>query len=508
MRDKPEMRNCFQCEVSLNMSQAKKGILLVNDYSPNVRQLLVANDHTHFFNLVAQGAFGSGESQIIKAQPNGKLSKINIRRVPNSIGVSTSDSSVLYMTASDDSSAWRYLTAGTALMKSEDGGFSWETLDLLKGLHLNAGDSVIAGLRSLAVSPLSPKTAYVLLTLWNPHTNVGVLKLAATSDGGLTWLVSAAPPVPGSPFTSVITCDPKALNTAYAALNDKMLRTTNGGLTWTQLPIKAGTINDVAVNSELPQRLYVASDTGAWTSGNAGATWYPLASRLRQEKLKKVVSVGQITLAQGYYGIYRLTTEDLGWAKARWQEFEQNPASNTLAFDPVRVERPAPPSQSSLQIPGPLEISGNTAVLQPAGGGSGVGGLVAEWDKALRNGQSISIAVCHDRGGFVVRNCEQGTLSLGPKEVSFSTSTTLFAVPFSQVTIRKDPILVGVFVIQVARKSQRFQYVPIGVECPDRMEAFAACPPQGVEQQTAVADYIARTIRKLVSGSMNVPQEE
>src|ERR1017187_10532553 len=33
MRDEPEMRNCFQCEVSLNMSQAKKGILLVNDYS-------------------------------------------------------------------------------------------------------------------------------------------------------------------------------------------------------------------------------------------------------------------------------------------------------------------------------------------------------------------------------------------------------------------------------------------------------------------------------------------
>src|ERR1035441_7312407 len=32
-RDEPEMRNCFQCEVSLNMSQAKKGILLVNDYS-------------------------------------------------------------------------------------------------------------------------------------------------------------------------------------------------------------------------------------------------------------------------------------------------------------------------------------------------------------------------------------------------------------------------------------------------------------------------------------------
>src|ERR1022692_4950099 len=33
MRDEPEMRNCFQCEVSLNMSQAKKGILLVNAYS-------------------------------------------------------------------------------------------------------------------------------------------------------------------------------------------------------------------------------------------------------------------------------------------------------------------------------------------------------------------------------------------------------------------------------------------------------------------------------------------
>lgn len=31
MRHEPKMRNRFQCEVSLNMSQAKEGILLVND---------------------------------------------------------------------------------------------------------------------------------------------------------------------------------------------------------------------------------------------------------------------------------------------------------------------------------------------------------------------------------------------------------------------------------------------------------------------------------------------
>jgi len=98
-------------------------------------------------------------------------------------------------------------------------------------------------------------------------------------------------------------------------------------------------------------------------------------------------------------------------------------------------------------------------------------------------------------------------LSLGLKEVSFSLSSgqKLFAVPPSQVKIRKDSILAGVFLIYIDGKASKFQYLPLGVNCPDRMEAFVACPPEGVEQQVAVADYVARAIRKLASGGFGSP---
>jgi len=305
-----------------------------NPRGPNVRQLVVAKDRTLYLNLVT----GAGNVALLKATPAGKLTKITLRRTPNTVTVSPSDPNIVYITASDNADAGRYPQLGNALMKSDDAGFSWQTLDLTQGRRTANGASVVGGLRSLAISPLSTNVAYVVVTFRDKQTNTSTLAVEATSDGGTTWhdaspAAIAAIKFPNYPpeFRAAITADPKNLKVVYASLNDTLFRSADGGLNWTQLPIKAGPINDIAVNSELPQRLYAATDTGAWASDNAGTVWTRLIAGLRPDKFKKILSVGSVTIAQGYFGTYRLTNYDVAWAKAKWQELEDNPASNPIA---------------------------------------------------------------------------------------------------------------------------------------------------------------------------------
>jgi hypothetical protein len=137
---------------------------------------------------------------------------------------------------------------------------------------------------------------------------------------------------------------------------------------------------------------------------------------------------------------------------------------------------------------------------------SGPTDLIASWDKALGLGQTVSIPMCRDRGGFST-NCEQGTLSLSLSEVSYNqpNGQKLFAAPSSQIKFKRDFGLgaSGVFSLDVGGKHSRYLYVVQGMDCPDRMEKFPACPAAGMEQQKTVSDWVEQTLGKLASGSSN-----
>ena len=137
---------------------------------------------------------------------------------------------------------------------------------------------------------------------------------------------------------------------------------------------------------------------------------------------------------------------------------------------------------------------------------SGPTDLIAAWDKALGLGQAVSIPLCRDRGGFSNKDCEQGTLSLSPTEVSFEKSDgqKLFAAPPSQTKFRKDPNFggSGVFTLTIGGKYSRLLYVAQGVDCPDRTNGFPVCPA-GFDQQNTVSDWVDRAIKRLASGGSN-----
>ena len=161
-------------------------------------------------------------------------------------------------------------------------------------------------------------------------------------------------------------------------------------------------------------------------------------------------------------------------------------------------------AQNALAVPGVNSGESNASVSGPTD-------LIASWDKALGLGQTVSIPMCRDRGGLSV-NCEQGMLSLSPKDVSFEqpNGQKLFAAPSSQIKFKRDFGLgaSGVFSLDVGGKHSRYLYVVQGMDCPDRMEKFPACPAAGMEQQKTVSDWVEQTLGKLASGSSNASPQK
>jgi len=125
------------------------------------------------------------------------------------------------------------------------------------------------------------------------------------------------------------------------------------------------------------------------------------------------------------------------------------------------------------------------------------------WDKILGLGGTVTLSMCHER---TLVSCEQGRFNLGPKEVSFATTTgqNMFAVAPPEVTsIRagKKPLLPTASVqLRVGNRNYNFDFIPASINC--ELDFVVKCPPEGVAQQLAVANYIAQAIPKLTSGNI------
>lgn len=139
---------------------------------------------------------------------------------------------------------------GKGILKSVDGGTSWI---LLPGNQAN-NDFDFRGISKIVVHPLNPNIVYVALgssldpnmpcslNSVKPCGGYGVFK---TTDGGVTWTnmtnsvaqqTSAYPISDSSDFTDLVMdpVDPETLYTAvsFSATSSGVYKTTNGGATW------------------------------------------------------------------------------------------------------------------------------------------------------------------------------------------------------------------------------------------------------------------------------------
>ncbi|CRK56082.1 Glycosyl hydrolase, BNR repeat precursor [Alloactinosynnema sp. L-07] len=189
-----------------------------------------------------------------------------------------------------------------------------------------AGNRVNRSTNSAAgFSVISPNLA---VTSWGTVSAIGVAKsnaaviYAGTDDGklwvtrntGSTWTdITAGLP---SRYMTRVTVDPTDANLAYITVSGyrngssaaQVFRTTNGGSTYQAISgnLPDAPVNDIVLDPQNRNILYVGTDVGAFTSTNGGANWSPVGTGMPLvpvTDLEPSVSAGQTVLTAATYGL-------------------------------------------------------------------------------------------------------------------------------------------------------------------------------------------------------------
>jgi photosystem II stability/assembly factor-like uncharacterized protein len=202
--------------------------------------------------------------------------------------------------AIDPTNAATVYTGGRdGLFRSFDGGTSWTSLTKFQLPAPNwisqppPVGAELAHIRSLLIDFANPNVLYGRTIRYNGCFASDTL-LFKSRDGGATWSDSASPRASGCGLSDVfhpalLVMDPTDPNTLYTASFDdgsSLLKSTNGGATWTSIAHWATTwhlnsvVNVLAIDPTTPSTLYAGiGDTSESTanglikSTDGGATW-------------------------------------------------------------------------------------------------------------------------------------------------------------------------------------------------------------------------------------------
>jgi photosystem II stability/assembly factor-like uncharacterized protein len=152
---------------------------------------------------------------------------------------------------------------GGGLWKTSDGGSSWSsTFD----------NNVVLGVSSIIIQPSNPNIMYIATGDGDASdtNSTGVLK---STDGGVTWQTTGLNwNVTQGRRIRKILMDPDDENMILAATSNGLYRTTNAGTSWSQLV--TGNFFDVEANPDpTTNRFYAASNNKIYLSTNNGANW-------------------------------------------------------------------------------------------------------------------------------------------------------------------------------------------------------------------------------------------
>jgi photosystem II stability/assembly factor-like uncharacterized protein len=155
--------------------------------------------------------------------------------------------------------------AGSGIWKSTDGGDTWTDLTRNRGLPHG-----VIGKVGLAVSPVNHDRVWALV-----EADSG--GLFRSDDAGTTWTRTSGDNEIRQRawyFTHVF-ADPGSADALYI-LNVTLLRSVDGGKTFTNLRAPHGDHHALWIDPRDPQRLIDGNDGGATVSANGGATWTTL----------------------------------------------------------------------------------------------------------------------------------------------------------------------------------------------------------------------------------------
>jgi uncharacterized protein (TIGR03437 family) len=176
------------------------------------------------------------------------------------------------------------------LYKSVDGGGLWTAIsaDLTNAPSPNSTSSTYT-ISTIAVAPADPGVIY---------TGASSGAVYATRDGGQTWEDRTA----GLPVRAVtrVVADPLDPATVYVTLSGfapdnsrdgHVYRSTDSGRTWTNISgnLPNVPVNDLVVDPDIPDTLYIGTDLGVMGSGDNGASWQTLGVGLPKTAVVSLV---------------------------------------------------------------------------------------------------------------------------------------------------------------------------------------------------------------------------
>lgn len=254
--------------------------------SRQIAAILVHPQQADWLYVAVQGAaYGPSEDRGIYRSTDGGKHWERILFINSTTGVSDlsmdpSNPRILYAGSWDHQrQPWHIRSGGpgSGLWKSTDGGENWT--------RLSNGLPAAMGKTAIAVSPADPERLYANLEA----ERGGVYR---SDDGGRSWQqVSASrSTIARAWYFTEIVPDPRDPETVYV-LNDPLLRSTDGGKTFTEIPTPHVDQHALWINPLHPEQLIVGNDGGAAVSVDGGCSW---SSQMNQP-------TGQF---------YRVTTDD------------------------------------------------------------------------------------------------------------------------------------------------------------------------------------------------------
>ncbi|HEX5669712.1 MAG TPA: hypothetical protein VFX73_12960, partial [Chitinophagaceae bacterium] len=158
---------------------------------------------------------------------------------------------------------WSVLSGGVGcgVWKSEDGGESWK--------KINNGLPKEMGKIGVAVSKANSSRVFAIVEA--EKSKAGVYR---SDDGGRSWnhLSNNQDLTARSWYYMEVFTDPVNEDLVYV-LNAPMMKSIDGGKTWTRIRVGHGDTHDLWINPLNPKNMILGDDGGAEISFNGGQTW-------------------------------------------------------------------------------------------------------------------------------------------------------------------------------------------------------------------------------------------
>jgi photosystem II stability/assembly factor-like uncharacterized protein len=182
------------------------------------------------------------------------------------VAVAPSNSNVIYVGSVHDSvyQDLQFNLSGVHIFKSSDGGETFP--EMSNGFPIQTKTSVNA----IVVHPKDPDTAYVMTSLHETTTAIGIYK---TTNGAQSWIaVNEGLDL----YTNDLQMDPINPEVLYAATESGIYKTTNGAANWEKSSdgIPKGAVIDMAMDPLNPLVLYAITPENIYRTQDGAKNWY------------------------------------------------------------------------------------------------------------------------------------------------------------------------------------------------------------------------------------------